>query len=193
MRMIECFAFSGRVFVITDPVKTLLWSFGSVILMTAIGELRISAARPGDVRTIVVLLLDTAQISLRGNAHEKAGALAVPANVVLILGEMMRMKISGLFYALVLLGTAHAADMPAEATSPTRQDMVKWKSDVLSNYDKVTYLDPNSRSISEETFINRVVTEKRGFNMSVASATPKHMTIRLLSDAEQHSAQTGMK
>ena len=73
------------------------------------------------------------------------------------------------------------------------QDMVKWKSDALSKYDEIIYLDYDSKPISEHDFFARVVTEKRGFNLQTNSETPKRITIRLLNDIEQRTAQASIK
>lgn len=72
------------------------------------------------------------------------------------------------------------------------QDMVKWKSDVLSKYDEIIYSDADSRPVSESDFFARVIAEKRGFNMRTNSETPGRNTIRLLNDVEQRTAQAGM-
>lgn len=105
----------------------------------------------------------------------------------------MRVKILGLLCIFVLLGPAKATEATPGQTSPTMQDMVKWKSDVLSKFDDITYLDEDSKPISEDVFFSRAVAEKRGFTMQTKSSAPKHMTIRFLSDTEQRAAQAGMK
>jgi len=40
-----------------------------------------------------------------------------------------------------------------DETSPTMQDMLKWKSDLLSKYDEIIYSDADSRPVSESDFI----------------------------------------
>lgn len=72
-------------------------------------------------------------------------------------------------------------------------DMVTWKSDFLSKYDDITFLDPASKKLSEHDFFSRIVSEKRGFKMDVEPATPKRIVIRLFSDAEQASSRAGAK
>jgi|APAra7269097289_1048552.scaffolds.fasta_scaffold26185_1 hypothetical protein len=105
----------------------------------------------------------------------------------------MRVSIVSIFCALALLGTAQAANTAAKTTSPTIQDMAKWKSEVLSKYDDITYLDEDSKTIKEDVFFSRVAIEKRGFNMQTDSAAPKRITIRLLSDVEQRLSQAPTK
>jgi hypothetical protein len=109
------------------------------------------------------------------------------------LGDVVRIKFLGLFFAVVLLGPAKAMEAVPATTSPTMQDMVKWKSDVLSKYDEIIYLDSDAKPISENDFFARVVAEKRGFNMRTNPETPKRITIRLLNDVEQRTAQAGIK
>lgn len=105
----------------------------------------------------------------------------------------MRASIINLLCASVLIGTAPTVKAMQDTTSPTIQDMAKWKSDVLSKYDDIIYLDEDSKNIKEDVFFSRVVAEKRGFNMQTDSAAPKRITIRLLSDGEQRMAQAAMK
>lgn len=105
----------------------------------------------------------------------------------------MRIRILGLLCVFVLLGPLHAAEPTPGDISPTMQDMVRWKGQVLSRYDDVVYLDTDARRISEDIFFFRIVAEKRGFNMRTDSSAPKRITVRLLSDAEQKAAQPGMK
>ena len=114
----------------------------------------------------------------------------------------MRIRIHGLLCALALLGSAKAAQAaeapeamqatPAPA-HPTMQDMAKWKSDFLSRYDDIVYLDERSGNISEDGFFARVVAEQRAFSMQVDSGAPKRLTIRLLGDAGHREAQAGVK
>lgn len=105
----------------------------------------------------------------------------------------MRITFLNLFVAVFLLGPIKAFAAAPDTMSPTMQDMVKWKSDVVSKYEERIYLDADSKPISEDLFFARVVAEKRGFNIQVNSATPKRITIRLLNDAEEREAQARTK
>lgn len=105
----------------------------------------------------------------------------------------MRIRILALLCAVALLGPVKAAENTPESSHPTMQDMVKWKGDFLSKYEAVTYQDVDAKPISEAVFFARAVAEKRGFSMTTTSTAPKHITIRFLSDDEQHAAQAGVK
>ena len=105
----------------------------------------------------------------------------------------MRMKILGLMCAIALFGPARATEGAPAATSPTMQDMLEWKSKVLSKYGDITYLDADSKQVSEDVFFSRVVAEKRGIKVQIESGAQKRVTVRLLSDAEQRAAQAGVK
>lgn len=105
----------------------------------------------------------------------------------------MRFSIINLLCASVIIGTVPAVKATQDTTSPSMQDMAKWKSDVLSKYDDIIYLDEDSKNIKEDVFFSRVVAEKRGFNMETGSAAPKRIIIRLLSDVEQGMSQAAKK
>jgi len=105
----------------------------------------------------------------------------------------VRINFFGLFLSVFLLGQVKAVEAVPDTTPPTMQDMVKWKSDILSKYDQIVYLDAASKPISENVFFARVVAEKCGFSMRTNSEAPKRITIRLLNDVEQRTAPAGIK
>jgi tRNA U34 5-methylaminomethyl-2-thiouridine-forming methyltransferase MnmC len=107
--------------------------------------------------------------------------------------SIVKLRILSLLIALVLAHPVQAADTKQDVTSPNMQDMMKWKSEFLSKYDEIIYLDADSKSVTEAIFFKRIVDEKLGFNMQINSDMPKRITIRLLSDDEQKSAQASVK
>ena len=107
----------------------------------------------------------------------------------------MKLGILSLLIALVLVHSVHAADVKqlVDVTTPNMQDTLKWKSEVLSKYDEIIYLDANSQPVTEAIFFRRIIDEKLGFNMQTNSEMPKRITIRLLNDTEEKSARANNK
>ncbi len=110
----------------------------------------------------------------------------------------MKRFTSILVIAIGLVTSAQAAETMSQTQArdtlpPTIQDMLKWKKTTLSKYEQVIYLDSDKRPITEATFNQRVVDDRRAFNMQTDTAAPKKIVIRLLSDAEQMAAQAVQK
>jgi len=103
----------------------------------------------------------------------------------------MKYKVLNLVAALAVATSAHAQNsVPLKAgatvSRPSMQDMLQWKSDYLTKFENVTYLDEDGRPISEALFFQRVVNEKRGFSKQLGAST---ITLRFLNDAELKQSQ----
>jgi len=105
----------------------------------------------------------------------------------------MKHKFLNLVATLAIVTSAHAQNnVPQEVgtttSRPTMQDMLQWKSDYLTKFKNVTYLNEEGQPISEALFFQRVVNERRGFSQQFS---PDGLVLRFLSDTETKPRQAG--
>ncbi|HTD06625.1 hypothetical protein [Undibacterium sp.] len=77
------------------------------------------------------------------------------------------------------------------SSSPTREDLARWKMEVLDKYNHVSFFDIDGKPIAEAAFMQVLMEKRSGFKMkSIGAEQNRTISVELRLMSEQETRET---